>query len=259
MFLEMYAMWKSFPIIWVLILKRMTLRVFFKVISVGINGVVKTVLIWGMLWVVLILIQASWYNGTSYGVYRREFLQEAVLGGKVAPIREILLQHQAFVNPEEFYFPILAYNPHFGLPGSCLNEPPRSKLTILSNLAKFVIKSDYNIRCTTKYLHHDCVLGNAHVPLLMKVPHLFASKFLVDFEQEAYTKLEQWYFQRLQYELNEGTFVPQSFNVSLYANRWCSRNHIWLLESVELAQLVYILIRKVNLNIWECDRVCLSV
>ena len=148
------------------------------------------------------------------------------MGNKLASIRNMLLQHQAFVNPDELYFPILAYNHHFGLPGSCVDNLG-NRPSILTNLAKFEIKSHFkNFRCSTRYYHHTCIIGNTHVPLLKRAPHLLAGKFMINFEPEAYTQLEEWYFQRVQYELNQGTFSSLNFNTSMYANRWCTRHHI---------------------------------
>uniref|UniRef100_A0A5K3G2C0 Uncharacterized protein n=1 Tax=Mesocestoides corti TaxID=53468 RepID=A0A5K3G2C0_MESCO len=58
-----------------------------------------------------------------YGAFRREFLHEAVMGTAVSPIRDLMLQPSNIMHPDEFYFPILAYNSKLRLPGACVNSP----------------------------------------------------------------------------------------------------------------------------------------
>ncbi|VDK37469.1 unnamed protein product [Taenia asiatica] len=171
-------------------------------------------------------LNATWYKGTVHGVYRREFLQEAVLGKAVAPIRDLLLQHQAFITPEELYFPILVYNPNLRLPGACRVAPSPPSEVNLGFLGKFIIWGDYGIRCTTKYVDFVCILGNEHLPMLRTASHLFASKFLPDYEPEAYTNLEMWYFDRIKAELEAGMLSLPNFDASIYASRSCSQYHI---------------------------------
>ncbi|VDM16488.1 unnamed protein product [Hydatigera taeniaeformis] len=169
---------------------------------------------------------ATWYKGSVHGAYRREFLQEAVLGKALAPIRDLLLQHQIFLAPEELFFPTLAYNSHLRLPGACLVAPSPPSEVNLGYLGKFIIWGDYGIRCTTKYVDFVCILGNEHLPMLRLASHLFACKFLPDYEPEAYTGLEVWYFDRIKAELEAGIFSNPTFDTSIYATRSCSQHHV---------------------------------
>ncbi|KAL5103624.1 hypothetical protein TcWFU_000433 [Taenia crassiceps] len=171
-------------------------------------------------------LNATWYKGTVYGIYKREFLQEAVFGKAVAPIRDLLLQRRAFLTPEEFYFPILVYNPQLRLPGACRVAPSPPSEVNLGFLGKFIIWGDYGIRCTTKYVDFVCVLGSEHLPMLKMASHLFAAKFLPDYEPKAYANLEMWYFDRIKAELQAGTLINSTFDASIYASRSCSRYHI---------------------------------
>uniref|UniRef100_A0A5K3G0S1 AGC-kinase C-terminal domain-containing protein n=1 Tax=Mesocestoides corti TaxID=53468 RepID=A0A5K3G0S1_MESCO len=45
-----------------------------------------------------------------YGAYQREFLQKAVLGRAVSPLREAMLQPNDIMHPDELFFPTLTYN-----------------------------------------------------------------------------------------------------------------------------------------------------
>lgn len=144
----------------------------------------------------------------------------------MAPIRDLLLQHHAFLTPEELYFPILAYNHHLRLPGACLAAPSPPSEVNLGFLGKFIIWGDYGIRCTTKYVDFVCILGNEHLPMLRMASHLFASKFLPNYESDAYKNLETWYFDRIKAELETGTLSNPTFDASIYASRSCSRYHI---------------------------------
>ncbi|EUB55860.1 Beta-1,3-galactosyl-O-glycosyl-glycoprotein beta-1,6-N-acetylglucosaminyltransferase 3 [Echinococcus granulosus] len=171
-------------------------------------------------------LNATWYKGSVHGVYRREFLQEAVLGEAVAPIRNFLLQHQTILTPEEFYFPILAYNPQLRLPGACQVVPSPPSEVNIGFLAKFIIWGDYGVRCTTKYVNYVCILGNEHLPVLRMTSHLFASKFLPDYEPEAYASLEEWYFARIKAELENKALSDSSFDATIYASLSCSQKHV---------------------------------
>uniref|UniRef100_A0A5K3G3B3 Cytochrome P450 n=1 Tax=Mesocestoides corti TaxID=53468 RepID=A0A5K3G3B3_MESCO len=66
---------------------------------------------------------ATWYKGSIYGAIPREFLHEAVMGTAVGPIRNLMLEPNYIRNPDEFFFPTLAYNSHLHLPGACLHSP----------------------------------------------------------------------------------------------------------------------------------------
>ncbi|KAL5967832.1 Beta-13-galactosyl-O-glycosyl-glycoprotein beta-16-N-acetylglucosaminyltransferase [Taenia solium] len=171
-------------------------------------------------------INATWYKGTIYGAFRREFVHEAVIGTAMAPIRKTILQHGIFNHPDELFFATLAYNPHLKLPGACLIAPPPMSEVNLGFLAKFVVWRDYNIACPTKYTRSVCILGMPHVSQLRKLPHLFANKFYADYHPEAYDLMEEWYFEKIVKELASGTYTASSFDISVYANRSCSRQHL---------------------------------
>lgn len=162
-----------------------------------------------------------------YGAYRREFLREALLSNLTKPFRDLLLTHKAFRHPDELFFPTLNYNPHLNLPGSCLVSPLPPNEVNLGFLAKFVIWGDYrDIKCETKLVRLVCILGNPQISLLQRVPHLFANKFYTDYQPEAYDKMERWYFEKLAFEIANGEYSKERFDVSIYANRTCSRLHI---------------------------------
>ncbi|VDM16491.1 unnamed protein product [Hydatigera taeniaeformis] len=171
-------------------------------------------------------LNATWYKGTVYGAFRRDFLNEAVRGRAMAPIRETLLQHKVFEHPDELFFSTLAYNPHLRLPGSCLVAPPPLSEVNLGFPAKFVVWRDYDIACPTKYVRFVCILGAPHLSLLRSVPHLFANKFHADYHREAYDRMEEWYFEKLSKELASGSYAKNSFDITFYANRTCSRHHL---------------------------------
>ncbi|KAM7538494.1 hypothetical protein Aperf_G00000074394 [Anoplocephala perfoliata] len=169
---------------------------------------------------------AKWYKGTVYGAFRREFLQEAVLGSTTQPFRKLLLQPKKIAHPDELYFVSLNYNPHLRLPGSCLVAPSPQNEVNIHFLAKYVIWGDYSIKCGTKYVRSVCILGNPHVPQLQRTPHLFANKFHANYHPEAYDQMEKWYFCKLRKEITTGSYSKDDFDVTVYANRTCSRYHI---------------------------------
>ncbi|VDM27017.1 unnamed protein product [Hydatigera taeniaeformis] len=142
------------------------------------------------------------------------------------PIRTLLLRHAMFQHPDELFFATLAYNPHLKLPGACLTAPPPRSEVNLGFLAKFVIWSDYKMHCPTLYTRSVCILGTAHIPQLRRAPHLFANKFYSDYQPEAYDEMEKWYFEKLAKEIASETYAADAFNVSVYANRTCSRHHL---------------------------------
>ncbi|KAL5965883.1 Beta-13-galactosyl-O-glycosyl-glycoprotein beta-16-N-acetylglucosaminyltransferase 4 [Taenia solium] len=171
-------------------------------------------------------LKATWYKGTLYGAFRRDFLHMAVRGKSMAPIREAVLQHKVLQHPDELFFSTLAYNPHLGLPGACLIAPPPITEVNLGFPAKYVEWGDYNTVCPTKYTRFVCILGTPHVSLLHNVPHLFANKFHADYHPEAYDQMEEWYFEKLSKEIASGTYAKDSFNISVYSSRSCSRQHL---------------------------------
>lgn len=161
-----------------------------------------------------------------HGAYRRAFIQEAVLGQIAAPVRSMLLEHKAFLNDMELFFTVLAYNPQFRMPGACLIAPSPPRETNLGYLGNFIIWGDYREPCPTKYDHFVCVLGNEHLQTLKTTQHLFAAKFLPDFEPEAYTDLERWYFKRVEGEIEGNAKLQFSFDPSIYASLTCSKLHL---------------------------------
>ncbi|KAM7539411.1 hypothetical protein Aperf_G00000059396 [Anoplocephala perfoliata] len=130
---------------------------------------------------------AKWYKGSVYGAFRREFLQETVMSASTQPFRKLLLQPEKFPHPDELYFVSLNCNPHLKLPGSCLVAPS---------------------------------------PQNERSPHLFANKFHADYHPEAYNQMEEWYFDKLRREIATGSYSKDEFDVTVYANRTCSRLHI---------------------------------
>ncbi|VDL43313.1 unnamed protein product [Hymenolepis diminuta] len=169
---------------------------------------------------------AQWYKGTLYGAFRREFLQEAVLGEFTKPFRDLILLHKVFYHPDELYFPTLNYNPKLKLPGSCLVAPSPQNEVNINFLAKYVIWGDYKIKCETMTVRSVCIFGNPQVDQLQRTPHLFANKFHSQYQPEAYDKMEQWYFSKFAKELKTGVYSKSDFDVSVYANRTCSHYHI---------------------------------
>uniref|UniRef100_A0A5K3FUJ8 NAD(P)-dependent oxidoreductase n=1 Tax=Mesocestoides corti TaxID=53468 RepID=A0A5K3FUJ8_MESCO len=169
---------------------------------------------------------ATWYKGSIYGAFRREFLHEAVMGTAVGPIRDLMLKLNYIRHPDEFYFPTLAYNSHLHLPGACLYSPAPESEVGFNYLAKFVIWEGCSINCTTKYVRDVCILGTDHVARLQTVPHLFANKFHADYQPEAYDEMERWYFRRVEAEMKSGSYDRSTFDPTIYAERLCSRYHI---------------------------------
>lgn len=166
-------------------------------------------------------LQAPWIKGSIYGAFTRDFVKEAFFGESTRKIREFMLQPQKFQNPDEFFFSSLNYNPNLPLPGSCVNtsyfEDPF--------LAKFVIWEGSRFACPTKFVRMVCILGTQHVEHLKRTPELFANKFYSNYYPEAYDMLEAWYFKKLSMENLTGYYDTRNFNVSIYANRLCSRYH----------------------------------
>ena len=153
-------------------------------------------------------------------------MEAAVVGQLVAPIRALLLRHNAVKIPDELFFSTLAHNPHLGLPGSCVVAPPPSNEVGLGFLGRFVIWKANGIPCSTKFVRKICIFGTAHVPLLQRVPHLLANKFHSDYFPEAYEEMEKWYFMKLAREIRVRTYDTDSFDPSVYANRTCSQHHL---------------------------------
>ena len=152
-------------------------------------------------------------------------MYEAVLGSRVAEIREFVLRPKFLLHPDELYFNVLAYNPHLGMPGACLDEQPIPERGY-GYLGKFVLWVEYVMPCPTKYVRDVCIFGLPHITMLKQAPHLFANKFHADFHPEAYTYLEAWYFNRVSKERITGSYSKIDFDTSLYAKRLCSRRHL---------------------------------
>lgn len=139
----------------------------------------------------------------------------------------MLLVPRAFFNAEELFFPVLAYNLQFKMPGACLEAPAPSNETNIGFLGNYAIWSDYSsMNCSTRLDKFICLLGRAHVSTLKQVPHLFAEKFLTDYEPEAYKELERWYFEKVKMEMKQGSAVKPTFDQSVYSSRSCSRLHL---------------------------------
>uniref|UniRef100_A0A5K3G215 Protein ORF2 n=1 Tax=Mesocestoides corti TaxID=53468 RepID=A0A5K3G215_MESCO len=171
-------------------------------------------------------LKATWYKGSIYGAFRREFLHEAVMGTAVGPIRDLMLKPNYIRHPDEFFFPTLAYNSHLHLPGACLHSPaPRSEVDY-NYLGKLVIWDYYNMTCSTKYVRDVCILGMDQVSLLQGAPHISANKFHADYQPGAYDEMERWYFRRVEAEMKSGSYDRRTFDPKVYANRLCSRHHI---------------------------------
>lgn len=169
------------------------------------------------------MFKAKWFKGSLYGVFRRDFLQAALFSEHVAPIRDLLLQHDAVNNPDELFFSSLAFNPSLRMPGSCTRAPLPPEEADFGFVGRFVIWGYYGMRCS-KYVRTVCILGNEHTDLLKKSPHLIANKFHSDFQPEAYDAMEAWYFDKMRAEISSGKVDP-AFNTSVYATRSCSRQH----------------------------------
>uniref|UniRef100_A0A5K3FYA7 HECT domain-containing protein n=1 Tax=Mesocestoides corti TaxID=53468 RepID=A0A5K3FYA7_MESCO len=73
-------------------------------------------------------LRATWYKGSMYGAFRREFLHEAVMGTALGPILDLMLKPNYIRHPDEFFFPTLAYNSQLRLPGACHLERLRYDL-----------------------------------------------------------------------------------------------------------------------------------
>uniref|UniRef100_A0A5K3FUX3 Protein xylosyltransferase n=1 Tax=Mesocestoides corti TaxID=53468 RepID=A0A5K3FUX3_MESCO len=56
----------------------------------------------------LLPLGVTWYKGSMYGAFRREFLHEAVIGTALGPIRDLMLQPGDIMHPDELFFPTLA-------------------------------------------------------------------------------------------------------------------------------------------------------
>lgn len=171
-------------------------------------------------------MQAAWYNGTLHGAYRREFLESALLGQSVEPLRQYLLDNKSLINPEKYFFPILVYNAQLHLPGACERAPSPPSEVNFGFLADLRIRDNYGVRCATKYVDHVCLLGNEHLQMLKSASHLFASKFQVDYEPEAFTDLEQWYFDRIKAEMEMNVVSQSSFDTYIYSRLFCTQHHI---------------------------------
>ncbi|KAL5104021.1 Beta-13-galactosyl-O-glycosyl-glycoprotein beta-16-N-acetylglucosaminyltransferase [Taenia crassiceps] len=169
---------------------------------------------------------ATWFKGSIYGAYRREFLEETIHAERLQPIRSMIVRRKAFRNPDELFFPTFAYNPHLRLPGACLTAPSPSSERGMHFLAKYVIWLGYDLPCTTKYVRGVCILGREHVNLLKSAPHIAANKFHADYEQEAYDEMERWYFEKAKAESTSRFYSHHHFDPSLYARLSCSRNHL---------------------------------
>lgn len=152
-------------------------------------------------------------------------MYEAVLGTKIAEIREFILRPKFLLHPDELFFNALAYNPHLGMPGACKNDQPLSERKF-AYLGRFVIWIVYGMPCETKYVREVCILGLPHIEMLKRAPHIFANKFHVNFHPEAYNQLEAWYFNRVSKEQIIGSYSIVDFDPTIYANRSCSHNHL---------------------------------
>lgn len=131
-----------------------------------------------------------------------------------------------FSNPDEFFFPTLAYNPKFGLPGSCLKSPAPESEVGFGYLGRYVTFYAYHMKCPTKYVRDVCILGKQHIPIIKSSPALFANKFHEDYEREAYDELERWYFAKIREEMAIGNYSKLNFDPTPYSLVTCSKYHI---------------------------------
>ncbi|KAM7532980.1 hypothetical protein Aperf_G00000123257 [Anoplocephala perfoliata] len=134
--------------------------------------------------------KTKWYRGSMYRAFRRDFIQEAVLSPVLRPVRDTLLRHRRYSHSDELFFTSFNYNLHLRIQGSCLHAPPPPEEVNLGILAQCVIWDDYGVICPTNYVRLICILSVAHVPVLQKMPHVFANNFHADFEPLAYTEME---------------------------------------------------------------------
>ncbi|KAL5962280.1 hypothetical protein TSMEX_009985 [Taenia solium] len=162
--------------------------------------------------------QATWFKGSIYGAYRREFLEEGILGEKVGPIRSAIAKHKSFKHPDELFFFTLAYNLHLKLPGACLISSLPSSEVRMNFLRKYVIWMCYNLPCNTKFVRGVCILGKEHVSLLKRAPHISTNKFHADYEQEAHDEMKRWHFEKVRAEITSDSYSHQHFDPSVYAS-----------------------------------------
>ncbi len=140
---------------------------------------------------------------------RRDFVKFALENEKALAIRG-LLRYESFSRcPDEQYFATLSHNPQLGVPGACL-KVYEDDTDILQRHGLIRFKKWYGAGCYTKTNHGICILGTPDVMRLNTAPELFANNFAYDC---------------LEYLLTRRSENPVQFNTSLYANRFCSREH----------------------------------
>lgn len=168
----------------------------------------------------------TWTKGSFLIAARREFLQFSLTDSRAL---EILKAMKAEENvrkvQDELFFSTLAYSPELGAPGSCQRIYPSSSSDPRSwFLVRYV---DWNMAyCQSKLAVHEiCIFGVRDIPILVQQPHLFANKFLPTFEPVAYDCMERWLEMKLVAERSLQRLDPH-FNTTLFANLYCSRDHI---------------------------------
>ncbi|CAH8442747.1 unnamed protein product [Dicrocoelium dendriticum] len=168
----------------------------------------------------------AWTKGSFLIAARREFLQFALTDPRALEILKAMKaeEHVRKIQ-DELFFSTLAYSPELGAPGSCrLIHPPSSSDPRSWFLVRYVNWDTADCPSMVA-VHGICIFGVRDIPILVRQPHLFANKFLPTFQPVAYDCMEQWLEQKLIAERSFHRLDPQ-FNATLFANLYCSREHI---------------------------------
>ncbi|KAF6778314.1 hypothetical protein AHF37_02377 [Paragonimus kellicotti] len=168
----------------------------------------------------------TWRKGSFLVALRREFVRFMLTDRRAVEILEAFRAERDLLKvPDEMFFASLAYNPQLGAPGACIHPVVHKNTDRRSwQLARFV---DWNWRrCVSNRSRNEiCIFGVADLPRLMRMPHLFANKFLPNFQPVAYDCMEYWHACKLRREWKSKTLDPQ-FSSELFSNLYCSTNHI---------------------------------
>lgn len=139
-------------------------------------------------------------KGSAYGVFSRAFV-EFVTENRIA--RELLDWFRDVYSPDEYYWATLNYNSQIGAPGTYKGK----------------VKPDYNPRlaayvvwrsgsCAGKFIRNVCVFGLGDLQKLVKLPHLFANKFYIDYQPLTLSCIEEWFYNK--------TFERDTLNLTFY-------------------------------------------
>ncbi|ESO83937.1 hypothetical protein LOTGIDRAFT_108047 [Lottia gigantea] len=144
-------------------------------------------------------------KGSAYGVFTRGFV-DYVINNQTA--KDFLNWCKGVLSPDEYYWATLNHNPHLSVPGSKADEKDW--------LAAFASWKGTD-KCRGRWQRGVCVFGVGDLNYLISKKHLFANKFVIDYQPLPMQCLSEW--------LTNKTMTPLPFDSQYYKQLPFINNH----------------------------------